>query len=109
MGGGEGSETFEVFDEKRGIGEVELLGNLGGGFVGVAQRDLDAKDDSAVDPLLGCEAAGLPDYCAQIALGEAQFRSVKADLVLPGSVAVDKIEKAVEDSLLMGAGGTEAL
>ena len=66
-------ESPEVFAEERGVGKVHVVGNLGDGFVGVFQFDLDAQDEGAVNPLLGCDVAGLADDGAQIASGEAHL------------------------------------
>ena len=52
---------------------MHVVGNLGDGFVGVLQFDLDAQDEGAVNPLLGCDVAGLADDGAQIASGEAHL------------------------------------
>ena len=57
-------EALEVFTEECRIGEVQFLGNLGDGLIGVHQLNLDACDKGAVYPFLGGDAAGLADDCA---------------------------------------------
>ena len=52
---------------------MHVVGNLGDGFVGVFQFDLDAQDEGAVNPLLGYDIAGSDDDGAQIASGEAHL------------------------------------
>ena len=50
---------------------MHVVGNLGDGFVGVFQFDLDAQDEGAVNPLLGRDVAGpvlllLWPHCVQL-------------------------------------------
>ena len=92
--------AFEVFAKERGIGEVQLVGNLGDRLTGVHQFHLDACDEGTVNPFFSGDAAGLADDGAQIALSQAHPIGIVTYLVLFGTVLVYELNKAVEDGLL---------
>ena len=88
-------ETLEVFAEEGGVGEVEFFCDAGNGLVGVHEFHFDSGD----------EGAGLSDYGAKIAVGEAEAIGIIADLVLFGTVLIDELNKLVENGLLTRLGG----
>ena len=92
-------ETLEVFAKEGGVGEVEFFCDAGNGLVGVHEFHFDSGDEGAVNPFFGGDTAGLTDYGAKIAVGEAEAIGIIADLVLVSSVLVDEIYKAIEDGL----------
>ena len=93
-------ETLEVFAKEGRIGEIEIIGNTGNGFVRVHEFHFDSGDKGPVNPFLGSDAAGLSDDGAEIALGEAHAVGIEADLMLMCGMLIDKLDKAVEDGLL---------
>ena len=98
-------ETFEVFAEEGGVGEVEFFCDAGNGLVGVHEFHFDTGDEGAVNPFFGGDTAGLTDYGAKIAVGEAEAIGIIADLVLFGTVLIDELNKPVENGLLTRLGG----
>ena len=79
------------------------------GVVTVSEENFGLGDEGAVDPLLGSGAAGLVDDGTKVTLGEAHAVGVVADLVLLTAVLVNELDKAVEDGLFAGAGGSESV
>ena len=72
MAGGHACHALEKLDEERRVGEVHLVGDVGDGFVGVLEVNLDAGHQCLVNPLFGCLAAHLLDHGAQVARRDAQ-------------------------------------
>ena len=96
-------EPLEVFAEETGVGEMEGVGNFRHLPVAVAQHHLRLRDDGAVYPLLGCDAARLPYHRAQVTLRETQLAGVEGEGALLAAMAVHQYQEAVED---VGGGGT---
>ena len=82
-------ETLEVFAKEGRIGEIEIIGNTGHGFVRVHEFHFYAHDEGTVYPFLGRDTAGLADNGAQVALGEAETVGIVANLMLLGTVLID--------------------
>ena len=95
--------ALEILTEKGRIGEVEVFGDLVDSLVGVHQVHLNADDECLIYPSLGGHAARLSDDSAEVTFGEAQALCIITNLMLLGTMLVDKLNEAVEYGLVAGA------
>ncbi len=102
-------QSFKIFGEKRGIGEIEFLGNLEDTFATVAQLYFGLSDEGTVNPILSGDTSGLTNDCAEVTLSEAHAIGIVAYPVLFVTVLVDELNEAVEDGLLARAGGGQMI
>ena len=98
--GSHSRHAFKKLGEKRLVGEIHVVANAGDGLAGVAQVDLDARDQCLVDPLLGTLAACLLDHRAQVTGRDAQSRRIELDGVVLGRKLGDQLDKVGEQALL---------
>lgn len=81
---------FEVFPEKRLVGEIQVLRDFLDALSGIAQEHSDFKRYVIVNPFVGCAPTDLLDGFGKIFGRDAHLLSVPVDTPLVPEVFLDK-------------------
>ena len=92
--------VLEVFEEKRRVGEVQLVGDFLDAQVAVFQHLLGFEDDVLVDPLWGGEAAGVFHNLGEVFGRDAQLVGIEPHATLFAVVSGDQFDKPLKDNLV---------
>ena len=80
---------LEELAKERGIGEVQILGNLPYWLVAVSQLKFSLLNNVAMNPLHDSLAAGLADDSAKIIGSQAETVGIEGDGMLASGMFVD--------------------
>ena len=96
---------LEVLEEKRRIGEVQLVRDFLDAQIAVFQHLLGFKDDVLVDPLRGGEAAGIFHDFGEIFGSDAQLVGIEPYAAFFAVVPGDQFDKPLKDNLVSRRSG----
>ena len=91
---------LEVLEEKRRIGEVQLVRDFLDAQIAVFQHLLGFKDDVLVDPLRGGESAGIFHDFGEIFGSDAQLVGIEPYATFFAVVPSDQFDKPLKDNLM---------
>ena len=91
---------LEVFEEKRGVGEVQLIGDFLDAAVAVLEHLFGFEDDVLVNPMRGRLAAGVFHDFGEVLRCDAELVGIEPHAALGVVVFADQIDKAFKHNLV---------